>query len=139
MPETGTGDAHISVSQKLPLAGAVVVSTPQELALIDARRGVDLYRTVGVPILGMVENMAWLDTDGSLAGRVPLFGSGGVARAAQQAGCELLCEVPLLVRIREGADAGEPAALRAGSPEALPYEKAARRLAEKLGLLPEQA
>lgn len=123
------------MSQKLPLSGAVVVSTPQELALIDARRGVDLYRQVGVPILGMVENMAWYDE--ASGERTPLFGAGGVARAAQAAGCELLAEVPLLMGIRLGADAGKPAALRAGSKEAQPYERAARRLAEKLGLLPE--
>ena len=133
----GTGDAHISVSQKLPLSGAVIVSTPQEVALVDARRGVDLYRQVGVPILGMVENMSWYDD--AAGGRVPLFGAGGVARAARDAGVELLAEVPLLMGIRAGADAGTPAALRAGSPEAAPYERAARRLAEKLRLLPEAA
>ena len=120
----------------MPLSGAVVVSTPQELALIDARRGCDLYRQVGVPLLGMIENMAWYE-DAS-GGRVPLFGSGGVARAAAEAGVELLAQVPLLVGIRAGADAGAPAALRAGTPEAAPYERAARRLAEKLQLLTER-
>ena len=111
----------------------MVVSTPQEIALIDARRGIDLYRQVGVPILGLVENMAWYDD--AAGARQPLFGSGGVARAAEAAGVELLAEVPLLMGIRVGADAGQPAALRAGSPEAAPYERAARRLAQKLQLL----
>ena len=94
----GTGDAHISISQKLPLAGAVIVSTPQEAALLDARRGVDLYRKVGIDILGMVQNMAYLDAGGGA--RLHLFGDGGVARCAAEEGTELLGEVPIVMARR---------------------------------------
>ena len=94
----GTGDAHISISQKLPLAGAVIVSTPQEAALLDARRGVDLYRKVGIDILGMVQNMAYLDAGGGA--RLHLFGDGGEARCAAEEGTELLGEVPIVMARR---------------------------------------
>ena len=107
----GTGDAHISISQKLPLAGAIIVSTPQEAALLDARRGVDLYRKVGIDILGMVQNMAYLDAGGGA--RLHLFGDGGVARCAAEEGTELLGEVPIVMaRRHRGIPPPPPSPLR---------------------------
>ena len=102
----GTGDAHISLCQKLPLSGALIVSTPQEMALVDARRGADLFRAVGVPVLGFVQNMAFYQLPGGE--KAYLFGQGGVARAAAEAGAELIGEVPLVQQVREASDAGTP-------------------------------
>lgn len=132
----GTGDAHISVSQKVPLAGALLVSTPQEMALLDARRGVDLYRQTGVPILGFVQNMAYFQLpDGS---RSYVFGRDGVAAAAAAADAELLAEVPLLSAIVAASDAGVPVTAAGGDSEAAaPYVRIAQRLAAKLGLVRE--
>lgn len=102
----GTGDAQISVSQKVPLTGAVVVSTPQELALADARRGIDMYGIVNTPVIGVVENMAYyLERDGS---KSYVFGRGGARRTAEERGVEFLGDVPLDGAIREQSDAGVP-------------------------------
>jgi len=96
----GTGDAHISVVQKLPLSGALIVSTPQEVALVDARRGADLFRQVAVPVLGLVQNMAFYQLQNGE--RAYLFGRDGVARCAAELGCELLAEA-LRARVRPAA------------------------------------
>ena len=102
----GTGDAQISISQKVPLTGAVVVSTPQELALADARRGIDMYTKVNTPVLGVVENMAYyLEQDGA---RSYIFGEGGARRTAKERGVEFLGEVPLDANIRSRSDVGVP-------------------------------
>ena len=127
----GTGDAHISICQKLPLSGALIVSTPQEVALVDARRGVDLFKQVGVSILGMVENMAFFEAHGE---RLYVFGCGGVARAAALAGCQLLAEVPLVTAVREASDGGTPLGGAAPGGAGRAYEAIARQLASKLGL-----
>lgn len=126
----GTGDAHISVAQKLPLTGAVVVSTPQELALADARRGVDMYAKINAPVLGFVENMAWLKTpDGE---RVYVFGRGGVRRQAEASGVELLGEVPLDPSVVDASDRGAPVAVAdPGGEVAGIYAEMARRIVEK--------
>ena len=91
----GTGDAHLSLCQKLPLSGVVLVSTPQEVALVDARRGADFFAHMGIRVLGYVENMAYFVAPNT-AERLYLFGRGGVAQQAQQAGVPLLGEVPLV-------------------------------------------
>lgn len=102
----GTGDAQISISQKVPLTGAVIVSTPQEVALADARRGIDMYGKVNTPIVGVVENMAYyLEQDGSKA---YVFGEGGARRTAKERGVPFLGEVPLDTRIRAQSDSGVP-------------------------------
>ena len=126
----GTGDAHISIAQKLPLTGAVVVSTPQELALADARRGVDMYAKINAPVLGFVENMAWLKTpDGE---RVYVFGRGGVRRQAEASGVELLGEVPLDPSVVDASDRGAPVAVAdPGGEVAGIYAEMARRIVEK--------
>jgi ATP-binding protein involved in chromosome partitioning len=103
----GTGDAQLALSQKAPLAGAVIVSTPQELALIDARRGVAMFRDVGVPILGLVENMSYFLCD-DCGKRHHLFGHGGAEREAERLGVPFLGAVPLDPAIRDRSDAGLP-------------------------------
>ena len=103
----GTGDAQLTMAQTVPLAGAVIVSTPQDLALIDARRGVAMFRKVEVPILGIVENMASFACPE--CGRVShIFGHGGARAEASQLGVPFLGEVPLEMTIRETSDAGRP-------------------------------
>ena len=102
----GTGDAQLSLVQAAQLAGAIIVTTPQEVAVGDALRGAKMFERVGVPILGVVENMSWWDApDGQ---RTPIFGSGGGARLALELGVPLLGEIPLYQPVREGGDAGTP-------------------------------
>ena len=126
----GTGDAQISISQRLPLTGAVIVSTPQEIALADARRGVDMYAKVNAPILGFVENMAYFVGPGGE--RTYVFGKRGVRRTAEESGVELLGEVPLEPALAEASDRGAPPA--AAAPESdvgKLYAAMARRLIEQ--------
>lgn len=103
----GTGDAQITISQRLALSGAVVVSTPQDLALLDARRGVTMFRKVNVPILGIVENMSWFIC-GNCGTEAHVFGHGGASKTAETMGLEVLGEIPLNIDIRETSDEGEP-------------------------------
>jgi ATP-binding protein involved in chromosome partitioning len=103
----GTGDAQLTLAQSVPLAGAVIVSTPQDLALIDARRGVEMFRSVGVPILGLVENMSYFICDGC-GKRHHIFAHGGARAEAAKLGVPFLGEVPLDPAIRERADSGLP-------------------------------
>lgn len=104
----GTGDAHLSLIQSKRLDGAVIVSTPQEMALADVRRGVTLFRKTDIPIVGVIENMAWLETgDGA---RQYLFGEGGAQRAAEDLGAPFLGAIPLYPALRTASDEGAPLA-----------------------------
>lgn len=109
----GTGDIQLTMAQKVPLAGAVIVSTPQDLALIDARKAVAMFGKVGVPILGMVENMSTFVCP-SCGHESHIFGHGGAAAAASEMGLRFLGGIPLEIGIREASDAGTPVALRNG-------------------------
>lgn len=100
----GTGDVPLTLSQSLPLTGAVVVCTPQEVALLDATRAVSMFRQLKVPMLGMIENMSFLDVPG--AERVYPFGHGGARRKADQLGVPFLGELPMVISIREQGDLG---------------------------------
>jgi ATP-binding protein involved in chromosome partitioning len=102
----GTGDIQLTLVQRLKLDGVVIVSTPQEIALIDARRAAEMFQKTGAKILGVVENMAYF-TDASGA-RVPIFGEGGAKKEAERLGVPLLAEVPLEVALRESGDQGRP-------------------------------
>ncbi len=104
----GTGDAHLSLIQSKRLSGAVIVSTPQEMALADVRRGVELFRKTNIPILGIVENMAWLETP--TGERTFLFGEGGAQQAAAALGAPFLGALPLYPELRVASDAGRPLA-----------------------------
>lgn len=103
----GTGDVQLTMAQRVPLAGAVIVSTPQDLALIDARKGLNMFRKVDVPVLGVVENMSYFVCP-HCGGRSDVFTHGGAARAAAAMGVDFLGEVPLDMAIREGSDGGRP-------------------------------
>jgi ATP-binding protein involved in chromosome partitioning len=103
----GTGDAQLTMAQQVPLAGAVIVSTPQDLALIDARKGLNMFRKVDVPLLGIVENMSYFVAPDT-GKRYDIFGHGGARREAQRLGVTFLGEVPLEMSIRETSDSGAP-------------------------------
>ncbi len=103
----GTGDAQLTMAQQVPLKGAVIVSTPQDLALIDARRGIAMFRRVNVPVLGIVENMSTFICP-HCGTRSDIFGHGGARHEAERLGVPFLGEVPLAIDIREKSDAGEP-------------------------------
>ena len=129
----GTGDAQLTMSQRVPLAGAVIVSTPQDVALIDARRGVRMFEKVGVPVLGLIENMSFYCCP-NCGHRADIFGHGGAEAEAARLGCEFLGALPLKLAIRELADAGTPiVAARPESEEARTYRAIAARLWAKLG------
>ena len=103
----GTGDAQLTMAQQVPLAGAVIVSTPQDLALIDARRGVEMFKRVNVPVLGIIENMSYFVCP-KCGERHDIFGHGGAHAEADKLGVPFLGEVPLHMTIRETSDAGRP-------------------------------
>lgn len=128
----GTGDAQITISQRLALSGAVIVSTPQDLALLDARRGVTMFRKVNVPILGIVENMSWF-VCGNCGTEAHVFGHGGASKTAKEMDMEVLGEIPLHIDIRETSDAGVP--IVASMPEsaaAKAYVSVAERVWQQL-------
>ncbi|HCI46229.1 MAG TPA: sodium:proton antiporter, partial [Rhodospirillaceae bacterium] len=103
----GTGDAQLTLAQKLKLTGAIVVSTPQDLALIDARRGIAMFERVAVPVLGIIENMS-VFTCPHCGEDSHIFGHGGAVEEAKQRGIPLLGQIPLTMSLREQADAGQP-------------------------------
>jgi len=127
----GTGDAQLTMSQRVPLAGAVIVSTPQDVALLDARRGVRMFEKVNVPVLGLIENMSFFCCP-NCNHRSDIFSHGGAKREAERLGVEFLGELPLKLEIRELADAGTPIVMaRPDSHEAQTYRRIARRVWEK--------
>ena len=102
----GTGDAQLTLTQTAPLSGAVIVTTPQEVSLIDARKGLEMFRQVRVPVLGIVENMSYfIGGDGK---RYDIFGTGGGKKLAQEAGVALLGEIPIEPKVVECGDEGDP-------------------------------
>lgn len=128
----GTGDTQLTLAQKVPVTGAVIVTTPQDIALIDARKGLKMFEKVGIPILGLVENMS-LHTCSQCGHEEPVFGSGGGARMAQDYGTELLGALPLELSIREMTDAGKPTVVGAPDSRAAEiYRAIARRIAVKI-------
>ena len=104
----GTGDIQLTIVQTVPLTGAVIVSTPQEVALADARKGVSMFANVHVPVLGVVENMAYFAPPDQPDRRYYLFGQGGARKLAETLGVPFLGEIPLVQAVREGGDIGEP-------------------------------
>jgi ATP-binding protein involved in chromosome partitioning len=103
----GTGDAQLTMAQKVSLAGAVIVSTPQDVALIDARRGVRMFEKTRVPVLGLIENMSFFHGP-ACGARAEIFGHGGARTEAARLGVDFLGEVPLLLEVRTSSDAGTP-------------------------------
>ena len=128
----GTGDIHLTLAQKVPVTGAVIVTTPQDIALLDARKGLKMFEKVGVPILGIIENMA-MHTCTNCGHTEHIFGQGGGERMAAEAGVAWLGSLPLDIRIREQADSGRPTV--AADPDgdiAATYRAIARRVAIKV-------
>ncbi|MFB9069169.1 iron-sulfur cluster carrier protein ApbC [Pseudofulvimonas gallinarii] len=130
----GTGDIQLSLSQKVPVSGAIIVTTPQDIALLDARRAVAMFAKVDIPVLGVVENMSTHRC--SNCGHVePVFGEGGGARMAEEQHVPLLGQLPLALAIREQADGGRPTVVAApDSDEAAIYRRIARGAAGRLSL-----
>jgi ATP-binding protein involved in chromosome partitioning len=128
----GTGDAQLTMAQQVPLKGAVIVSTPQDLALIDARRGVAMFKRVNVPVLGVVENMSYFLCP-SCGTRSDIFGHGGARKEAERLGVPFLGEVPLHMAIREKSDSGLPVvATEPDSPHTQVYRAIASKVFEQM-------
>jgi len=136
----GTGDAQLTMAQQVPLAGAVVVSTPQDLALIDARKAITMFRKVEVPLLGIVENMSYFLAPDT-GKRYDIFGHGGARAEAERIGVPFLGEVPLTIDIRERSDAGTPVVVSdpEGASARIYRDIAAKVWAELGGRTPRQA
>lgn len=124
----GTGDVQLTIAQQVPLAGAVIVSTPQDLALIDARKGITMFRKVEVPLLGIVENMSYFVAPDT-GKRYDIFGHGGAEAEAGRIGVPFLGAVPLTIAIREMSDAGTPITVNEPQgPQALAYQDIAQKV-----------
>jgi ATP-binding protein involved in chromosome partitioning len=129
----GTGDIHISLVQDIPVSGAVIVTTPQNVALADVEKGVNMFRnpSIAKPIFGLIENMSWFTPEAHPEERYYLFGRDGGTRMAEQFGIDLLGQIPIVQGIRESGDSGEPVAL-GSRPDALAFLDIARRLSAKV-------
>jgi len=130
----GTGDIQLTLAQRVPVAGAIIVTTPQDIALADARKGLKMFEKVSVPVLGIVENMS-IHVCSNCGHAEHIFGAGGGARMAEQYGVKLLGELPLDAHIREEADSGRPTIVAApDTPRGKAYFEMARRAAAALAL-----
>ncbi|OHC74634.1 MAG: hypothetical protein A3G18_00840 [Rhodospirillales bacterium RIFCSPLOWO2_12_FULL_58_28] len=128
----GTGDVQLTMAQKVPLTGAVIVSTPQDVALADARRGINMFRKVDVPVFGIIENMSYYVCP-HCHERAEIFGHGGARREAERLGVDFLGEIPLDIAIRETSDSGCPIVISApAGPHAEAYRAIGRMTAEKI-------
>jgi ATP-binding protein involved in chromosome partitioning len=128
----GTGDIQLTLAQKVPVTGAVIVTTPQDIALIDARKGLKMFEKVGIPILGIVENMSFHRCE-ECGHESHIFGSGGAERMCKDYGTELLGQLPLDESIQQQADSGKPTVVSDPDGEiAAIYRKIARRAAVKI-------
>lgn len=130
----GTGDIQLTLSQQVPVSGAVIVTTPQDIALLDARKGLQMFRKVNVPVLGVIENMS-THVCTNCGHEEPLFGSGGGAQMAADYEVDLLGQLPLDLRIRQQTDSGQPSVI--AEPDQGPakaYRKTARQMAARLAM-----
>ncbi|ANO49591.1 ATP-binding Mrp/Nbp35 family protein [Flavobacterium columnare] len=129
----GTGDIHLSIMQSLPITGAVVVSTPQAVALADAKKGVSMFlsESINVPVLGIIENMAYFTPEELPNNKYHIFGKEGAKNLAEDLQVPFLGEVPIVQSIREAGDYGRPAALQTGSPLEKVFEEIARKVVEE--------
>jgi ATP-binding protein involved in chromosome partitioning len=130
----GTGDIQLTLAQQIPVSGAVIVTTPQDIALLDAQKALKMFEKVNVPVLGIIENMS-IHVCSHCGHTEPIFGQGGGAKMAQRYGTELLGQLPLDRSIRENADGGHPTVIAAPDSEAAQrYRSIARKLAARLAL-----
>lgn len=130
----GTGDIHLTLVQTAPLTGAIITSTPQEVALSDAKKGVNMFRldSVGVPVLGMIENMAYFTPEELPENKYYIFGKEGAKRLSEQMNVPFLGEIPLVQSIREAGDVGRPAALQEDTPTAKAFDQLCDAYLEEL-------
>lgn len=130
----GTGDIHLSIVQSLPVTGAVVVSTPQQIALADARKGVAMFQqeAINVPVLGIVENMAYFSPEELPENKYYIFGKEGARNLSEDLNIPFLGEIPLVQSLRESGDAGRPAALQTGTPLEKAFETLARNVVREV-------
>ena len=131
----GTGDAQLSLSQQAHLMGAVIVTTPQDVSVLDVKKAIRMFQTVNVPILGVVENMAWFSPPGS-SERYHLFGQGGGAAIEREFGVPLLGQIPIEIAVREGGDGGNPIVVAApASASAKAMTDIAGKIAQRISIL----
>jgi ATP-binding protein involved in chromosome partitioning len=130
----GTGDIHLSIIQEVPVTGAVIVSTPQHVALADVRKGIAMFQmeSINIPVLGLIENMAYFTPEELPDNKYYIFGQQGAQYLADDLGIPVLGEIPLIQSIREAGDVGRPAALQEGSKIAEIYTETARKMVESL-------
>ena len=130
----GTGDIHLSIMQSLPITGAVVVSTPQAVALADAKKGVSMFlsESINVPVLGIIENMAYFTPEELPENKYYIFGNGGARNLAEDLQVPFLGEVPIVQSIREAGDFGRPAALQTGSVIEKVFEEITRNIVQEV-------
>lgn len=133
----GTGDIHLTLVQSVPVTGAVIVSTPQEVALADARKGIDMFQkpVINVPVLGIVENMAYFVPAELPDNKYFIFGKEGCKRLAEELHIPFLGEIPLVQSIRQGGDDGKPEVLNENSPSALAFIKLSERVAQEIAIV----
>lgn len=133
----GTGDIHLSLVGALPITGAVVVSTPQAVALADAQKGVSMFRleSVNVPVLGIIENMAWFTPAELPENKYYIFGRDGAKELAARIGVPLLAQIPLVQSICEAGDAGRPAVLQNDTPQAIAFMEMAQAVAQQVAMV----
>jgi ATP-binding protein involved in chromosome partitioning len=130
----GTGDVQLTLAQQIPVSGAIIVTTPQDIALLDAQRGLQMFEKVGIPVLGIVENMS-IHICSNCGHAEPIFGEGGGEKMARKYGVELLGSLPLDISIRKNADGGYPTVI--AEPDSKPaqiYKDVARKMAARLAL-----
>jgi ATP-binding protein involved in chromosome partitioning len=131
----GTGDIQLTLSQRVPVTGAVIVTTPQDIALLDARKGLRMFQKVNIPILGLIENMS-MHICSNCGHAEPIFGAGGAQKMSTEYGVDLLGQLPLDIRIREQTDSGKPTVVaEPEGPLAESYRAIARRVAAKIAAL----
>ncbi|HLN75136.1 MAG: P-loop NTPase [Methylococcaceae bacterium] len=132
----GTSDIHLTLVQTVPVTGAIIVTTPQDVALADVIRGVNMFKSEGVkvPVLGLVENMSWFTPEELPENRYYIFGNGGGEKMAQELGISLLGQVPIVQSIREGGDTGNPAAVDENSPIGKAFAKIAANVIHEVGI-----
>jgi ATP-binding protein involved in chromosome partitioning len=130
----GTGDVHLTLVQNVPLSGVVVVSTPQEVALADARKGINMFRldSLKVPILGIVENMAWFTPEELPDNKYFIFGKDGAKNLAEEMNVSLMAQIPLIQSVREAGDIGRPAVLQENTISSRIFEEFVRKFVQSI-------
>jgi ATP-binding protein involved in chromosome partitioning len=132
----GTGDIQISLCGQVPLTGALIVCTPQDVAIADARKGIALFRLpqINVPVLGLVENMAWFTPAELPENKYYIFGKEGVKHLSEELSIPLVAQIPLVQSIREASDAGRPAVLQEGTPQTISFLEMAQNVAQQVAI-----